>query len=322
MKCAPILLLGFNRPDLIRQQIANIAPYKPEKLFFAVDGWRNEEEKALCEETKAAIELVDWPCELKTYFRNENRGCRNAPPEAITWFFNEVESGIVLEDDCHPAPGFIRFATELLERYKDDERIGAIAAFNRHNLQSDKCASYHFSKDLNVWGWASWHRVWKDYDVTMKRYIEGIDEMISSHTKNKRMRKYWHDSFKGVLDGAIVTWDYQFSCMFMMHGYLCVRPKVRLVANKGIGVSTGTHTCGYDFWAKDFSTAGNVTFPLAHPSRVEADVNADEKTERIVTGIVPWVLWAAGSVLPRPFRPLVTFVGRILYAVAPKVFEL
>ena len=112
MKCAPILLLGFNRPDLIRQQIANIAPYKPSKVFFAVDGWRNEEEKVLCEATRAAVELINWPCELKTYFRDENRGCRNAPPEAITWFFNAVESGIVLEDDCHPAPGFIDFATE------------------------------------------------------------------------------------------------------------------------------------------------------------------------------------------------------------------
>lgn len=320
--CAPILILGFNRPDLVRRQFKNIAQCKPARVFFAVDGGRNEQEWALCRETQSAVSEIDWPCEVKTYFRKENRGCRNAPPEAITWFFNEVDYGIVLEDDCHPAPGFIRFATELLERYKDDVRIGAIAAFNRHNLQTDRQSSYHFSKDLNIWAWASWRRGWKDYDVTMSRYVAGIDDMIVRHTKNRRMVKYWHNCFRGIIDGSVNTWDYQFACMFMTHGYLCIRPRERLVANVGMEMPGATHTTGYDFWAKDFSTPGDIAFPLVHPGRVEVDAKADERTERIMTGVVPWIIYAVGNVLPIPLRPLLTLAGRVLRAIAPWTFEL
>ncbi len=121
--CAPILILGFNRPDLARQQFRNIAPYKPAKVFFAVDGGRTEEERELCKATQSAVKEIGWSCELKTFFREENRSCRDAPPEAISWFFENVDYGIILEDDCYPAPGFLRFATELLERYRHDERV-------------------------------------------------------------------------------------------------------------------------------------------------------------------------------------------------------
>ncbi len=320
--CAPILIMGFNRPELARQQIRNIAPYKPRRVFFAVDGGRNEQEWKLCKETQDAVKIIDWPCEVKTYFREENRSCRNAPPEAISWFFENVESGIILEDDCSPASGFLRFATELLERYKDDERIGVISAFNRYNIQSNMHDSYHFSKEFNVWGWASWRRVWKNYDVTMGRYAQDIAGLIKNHTQNKRMQKYWRDSFRAVMDGSLNTWDYQVCCMFMANGYLSVVPRERLVANVGIGLPTAVHTGGYDFFADEFATLGHVDFPLVHPEKIEADRYADDRTERIMMGFAWWFLYNAGNVLPRPMRPLLTFFGRILRFVAPWSFEL
>ena len=321
-KCAPILIMGFNRPDLARQQIRNIAPYKPGKVFFAVDGARNEQEWKLCRETQSVVDEIDWPCEVKLLFREENRGCRNAPPEAISWFFENVDSGIILEDDCHPAPDFLRFATELLEYYKNDERIGAIAAFNRYNIQADKHCSYHFSKEFNVWGWASWRRVWKNYDVTMQRYAKKIDELIANHTKNTRMRRYWHDAFRMTMEGSLNTWDYQVCCMFMAHKYFSIVPRERLVANMGIGLPTAVHTGGYDFFAHEFAKSGRVGFPLIHPVKVEADKYADDHTERIMMGLAWRFLYNAGNVLPRPFRPLLTFVGRTLRLIAPWSFEL
>lgn len=320
--CAPVLVMGFNRPDLARQQFKNLAQYKPTRVFFAVDGGRNEQEWALCRETQSAVSEIDWPCEVKTFFREENRGCRNAPPEAITWFFENVDSGIILEDDCHPSAGFLRFATELLEYYKNDERIGAITAFNRYNFQADKYCSYHFSKEFNVWGWASWRRVWKNYDVSMKRYSGDFDKLIERHTKNMRMRKYWHNAFRITMDGSLNTWDYQVCCMFMAHRYLSVIPRERLVANMGIGLPTAVHTGGYDFFAREFATMGRVDFPLVHPAKVEADEYADDRTERIMMGCVCWFLYNAGNVLPRPLRPLLTFFGRVLRFVAPWSFEL
>jgi len=320
--CAPILILGFNRPDLARQQFRNIAPYKPAKVFFAVDGGRTEEERELCKATQSVVKEIDWTCELKTFFREENRSCRNAPPEAISWFFENVDYGIILEDDCYPAPGFLRFATELLERYRHDERIGAITAFNRHNLQTDQSCSYHFSKEFSVWAWASWRRVWKNYDVTMERYRTNIKALIRSHTQNGRMRQYWEKCFQAVMDGSLITWDYQVDCMFMAHNYMSVVPRERLVANKGIGLPTAVHTGGYDFFAEEFERYGNVTFPLIHPQSIEPDKMVDDRNERMLMGTVPWILNTAGNLLPSFLRPMITLIGRMIYFISPRLFEL
>ena len=320
--CAPILLMGFNRPDFVRQQIHNIAPNKPSKVYFAVDGARNEHERILVEKTRAAIKAIDWQCDVRTLFREENRSCRYAPPEAISWFFDHEECGIVLEDDCWPAPEFLSFATELLDKYRDEQRIGAITAFNRHNLQSDKKYSYHFSKEFNVWAWASWKRVWKDYDVTMKRYATDLDDIIEHHTTNGRMRKYWRDSFRATMDGSLNTWDYQVACMFMAHGYLSVIPRERLVANMGILSSAGSHTNAYDFFAEEFAKAGHVHFPLIHPHEIKADKCVDDRVERIIVGRVPRLINAVGCVCPRLLRPLITFMGRAIRLIAPWLFEL
>lgn len=319
--CAPILILAFNRPKLVSDLLKRISFAKPARIFFAVDAARNTAEAVLVEQTKKVISEIDWPCEVSTFFRAENRGCRNAPPEAISWFFDHVEGGIVLEDDCHPAPEFLRFASELLLRYKDDERIGAITAFNRHNLQSDKAATYHFSKEINIWAWASWRRVWNKYDITLQRYAKNIARIIDGHTKNRRMRKYYRKAFSFVRDGGGTTWDYQFGFMFMANGYLSIVPRERLVSNKGISLAASTHTGGYDFFEQDFSTAGSIEFPIVHPAEIAADSVADDITERFICGLVPRGLIFIGNYLPRWGQRFITIVGHWAIRNFPWLFQ-
>ncbi len=318
--CAPILIIGFNRPEMVRGLLRKIAFARPPAIYFAVDGARNEIEEELVRQTRESISAIDWPCEVKTFFRSENRGCRNAPPEAITWFFGQVDAGIVLEDDCYPAPEFLRFASELLVRYRDDERVGAITAFNRHNFQTERGVSYHFSKDLNIWAWASWRRVWEKCRKPLKNNAVEIGSIIAAHTQNPRMRKYYRRAFAYVSNGG-ATWDYQFGFSFMAEKYLSIIPRERLVSNQGIGLVASTHTGGYDFFAGEFSTAGAISFPLVHPTCVAPDSAADDRTERIVTGIFPRGLIWIGNRLPRCCCPALTLMGKMVRAVAPFLFE-
>ena len=46
------------------------------------------------------ITNVDWDCDVKKLYRQKNLGCKIAMSNAITWFFENVEEGIILEDDC------------------------------------------------------------------------------------------------------------------------------------------------------------------------------------------------------------------------------
>jgi hypothetical protein len=107
----PILFLIFNRPECTKDTFAAISKTKPQKLYIAADGPRLDRsgEEDLCEKTREIVKKIDWDCEVKTLFRESNLGCKDAVSSAITWFFENEEMGVILEDDCLPHESFFAF---------------------------------------------------------------------------------------------------------------------------------------------------------------------------------------------------------------------
>ena len=128
----PILFLIFARPDTTRRVFERIKQIQPTKLYIAADAPRENrpDEIKRSQETRHIIDLIDWPCEVHTLFRDTNLGCKMAVSTAISWFFECEEYGVILEDDCLPDLSFFPFCEELLLKYKDDERIGHIGGNN------------------------------------------------------------------------------------------------------------------------------------------------------------------------------------------------
>ena len=318
--CAPVLLIGFNRPDYMAEQIAAVRPARPSRLYISVDGPRSDrpEEGELCRKVRECAELVDWTCEVKTLFREKNLGCKYGVSGAITWFFENESEGIVLEDDCRPAVDFFRFATEMLDRYRDDKRIGAVCGFNFFNLQSDMSVSYHFSSHMDVWGWASWRRVWNQYDVEVieheEEFVEAIDNSMATPYTRNVYRKFLIDVKNGLS-----TWDVQFSLLFVSKHLLSVVPRQRLVSNAGIADKRATHTCGYVYWNDEWSRIGRIDFPLVHPVDVVCDQNADYVRERIEGAFLPRALTFVGSKIPCA-RRILSCVGKVLEKMVPVLF--
>lgn len=164
----PILLIIFKRKDTALKVLEIIKRIKPKYLYIAADGWRDEDEKIKCLETREAIlKAIDFECNLKTLFRDKNLGCCDGPVNAINWFFENVEQGIILEDDCLAEISFFDYCEKLLNYYKDNERIMHIAGDSPLDRKVGD-ASYYFATIQHCWGWASWRRAWKYYDSTMK----------------------------------------------------------------------------------------------------------------------------------------------------------
>jgi hypothetical protein len=118
--------LLFNRIDTTRQVFQAIRKAKPTRLYIASDGARISkigEDVEVFEVRKYILDNIDWHCNIKPVFRKENLGCKLAPYSAITWFFEYEPEGIILEDDCLPALSFFQFCDELLERYRENEKI-------------------------------------------------------------------------------------------------------------------------------------------------------------------------------------------------------
>ena len=275
----PVLFLIFNREDTTQKVFDAIRQRKPKYLFVAADGARKYKsgEAEKCRRVRDIIKQVDWDCELRTLFREENLGCKMAVSSAITWFFENVEQGIILEDDCLPNPSFFPYCEELLEKYKDDTRIGHISGNNFLPGIIEEGLSYDFCACIHIWGWATWRRVWKNYDVDFSFWKEQ-KEKRSFLFINKWEEIYFSSFVSDVLNSrnGINTWDTQYWFTLRLQNQLTVYPAINLVTNIGLNDLNATHTTKTK--EKYSIPASNISLPLKHPQYVLRNKKLDDVT--------------------------------------------
>lgn len=245
---SPILFLVFNRPDVTKQVFSAIRNAKPKRLYIAADGPRKnkENEDNLCVETRKIATNIDWNCEIKTLFREENLGCKVAVSSAVDWFFQNEEEGIILEDDCLPNSDFFKFCDVMIEKYRIDYRIRHIGGCNLQFGNKRGEASYYYSNLTHVWGWASWRRAWKDYDVNLTKYKETDTEKgFFTIFNDTILAQEWNTVFKNLIQNKIDTWDYQWAITNFFNNGLSVIPNSNLIVNIGFG-NNATHTINID----------------------------------------------------------------------------
>lgn len=279
MKSA-VLFLVFNRPETTKQVFEAIRSARPPKLYVSANGPREncQDEARRCAEVRRIATDVDWPCKVNTLFRDYSLDCKMSVSGGINWFFNNEEEGIVLEDDVLPVPSFFRFCEELLEYYKNDERVMMISGDNFQCGVSRTEYSYYFSRYTHIWGWASWRRAWCKYDVSMRLWPDVRNKgSFLNILSNKKEHSYWKNIFEKVYQGEINTWDYQWLFACWIQSGLTILPNVNLISNIGFG-SGGTHTKEKSELA--CLESRDIVFPLSHPSFILRDVNADKFTEK------------------------------------------
>ncbi len=278
----PILFLIFNRPEVTQMVFGEIKKQKPKFLFVAADGPRPniEEDVEKCKKTRELVlNAIDWDCEVKTLLRDENLGCGKGVYSAISWFFENVEQGIILEDDCLPNPSFFSFCEELLHKYKDEDQIYAISGDNFQNgiLRGD--CSYYFSHYGFVWGWASWRRAWNNYDYNLKNLGNfKKNNLIDRIDKRKNFKDYWYEIFEKVSQHKIDTWDYQWLFAIWYKNGIAAVPNVNLITNIGFG-EDATHTTEYNPLSNIPSE--NIQL-IKHPEKIEVNRKADKYTSKVV----------------------------------------
>ncbi|MFA6432635.1 MAG: FkbM family methyltransferase [Candidatus Paceibacterota bacterium] len=267
----PILFIAFNRPGPTKDVFAEIRKARPEKLFVAVDGPRKDrpEDVDKVNKVQEIVSQVDWPCEVKKLFRTENLGCKIGATSAITWFFEHVEEGIIVEDDCLPEQSFFAFCSEMLEHFRNEPRVAMICGYNIEKT-SDLPYSYTFSRYGHLWGWASWKRIWDQYDVTMKVW-DNIDnrKKIRKAMDDYRQWNYREWLYNETYEGRKDTWDYQWESYRLLHSQICVIPNRNMIRNLGFGADA-THT--KQTTSHLVIPGQTMKFPLAHnPDLVASD---------------------------------------------------
>lgn len=283
----PIILIAWNRPEKTYKIINSIKKVKPKNFYIACDGpvknnsYINQQIKAT---KKVILENITWDCELKTLFADSNQGCKIGVSNAINWFFDNVDRGIILEDDCLPHQDFFYFCSELLDKYRYDDRVWSITGNNIHKNNSICNESYFFSKYSHCWGWATWKRCWSKYDRDLKNWPSQKSKGILNNifiTPNEK--KYWMK----ILDDIFYyskpnTWDYQWSYTCFINSGLTIVPKENLIYNIGFD-KEATHTrFGNPNKAIDkYDRFSSKVFPMNHPFSIHAMIDVDKYTDAV-----------------------------------------
>jgi hypothetical protein len=303
----PVLLLVFNRPDLARRVFSRIRQARPRQLFVAADGPRRDRpgEVELCSEARKVINGVDWPCDVKTLFRDTNLGCDAAVESAIHWFFDHVEEGIILEDDCLPDASYFPYCAEMLEMYRQDKLIMSITGccFQPDGFSAD--TSYFFTRYPYTWGWATWRRAWKLFKNTPAEYPCLFDfEWLSKFLGSEMAARYWSVIITRCHENKTSAWDYRWIFSIWANQGLGVQPTQNLMTNIGFD-HRATHTpaeCAETF----HRPAQSMPFPLRHPTSVTRNEDADRVYEARYLCPEPFM-----KPPPKPPRPL-SLIGKTI----------
>ena len=273
----PVLLIAFRRPDLTALVLEAIRGARPQRLFVAVDGPRahftTEAEQVAATRTLISSN-IDWPCHLEQLHQPHNLGCRRGVETALNWFFSQVNEGIVLEDDIVPLPSFFPYCRELLEIYRDDPAIGAIAGASVDPRPSAPGPSYRFSQFLPIWGWASWHRAWQLHDPALPQWPQLRNSRLLEQLGGPRFARVMGNRIDEVVGKRCDTWDYGWFLSCWQAGLLGCVPAVNLVQNIGFRDPMAVHTkLDYSF----LPSPRELNLPLVHPRDRRLDRRLDQR---------------------------------------------
>jgi len=249
---SPVLLLTYNRPAHTARVWAALREARPLRLWLSQDGPKTESapDREKCSLVREIISAVDWPCEVRQFYREENAGCGTVVSSAIEWFLDEAGEGIILEDDVLPTPTFFRFCEKALESYRNEKDIASISGFTCLPMRIQGALSLsddgepilnaYLSKYFSMWGWATWRDRWEGYALNPDGdLLAKFHNLIPGISKNS-LQEISHRNVLSSLQ-SVDTWDFQFEFHSWLHGRRHLVPTSNLTRNIGFD-EEATHT--------------------------------------------------------------------------------
>lgn len=286
----PVLLITYKRLDTTQKVLEKIAEVKPKYLFVSSNAPNPEKiddsEKVFA--VRSMIEnRIDWPCELKKLYRKEHVGPGVSISSAINWFFQNIGEGIIFEDDTVPDVTFFTFCKAMLDKYRDESRIKIIGGINFQDGINRGDASYYFTRLCHIWGWATWKRVWDEYDYDLSTITrKDVTDAALKYFGSRRIAKEWGNIFDHLKNKSFDTWDYQLALSIWKNDGINIVPQKNLVTNIGYG-QEAAHTHLVD----PFS---NIPLESLSEIRYSTDVNVDGEADR----------YSLNKIFPPPKRNL------------------
>jgi hypothetical protein len=174
MKLAVLVTL-FRRPALSKKvlyALEKCCGIQDVPIFVSVDSTENAEKKPMVEQT---IEVADrwwWEANTKnkglkiiSIIQNHPLGIDESKLAMFKMMFAQGYDAVLhLEDDMVPALDFIRYHQWALEKYKDDQSILEVVAYQKSG-EEYLTPEYRYgvirTEHPSCWGWSIWKDRWQ-----------------------------------------------------------------------------------------------------------------------------------------------------------------
>ncbi|MCC5846414.1 MAG: glycosyltransferase family 2 protein [Verrucomicrobia bacterium] len=281
MNETPVVVIFFNRPEVLQVLVNRLAEVQPRKLYLVCDGPRADrpEEPAKVKACQDLFDPLPWTCEIHKNYSVTNLGCRNRVVSGLNWVFEHEEQAIILEDDCVPNASFFQFCTQLLSKYKYESRVNSIAGTNVFGQNDNSSSSYFFSRYNNCWGWATWRRSWNEFEEVNNEPAKYINTSEFKSLFQKKIHYlYWKKIYQLFLKGKINSWAYLWKLSCWVNNGLVIYPSSNLVRNIGDDESA-TRTAGYKYTNLE---TNEISFPLKDPLYLTPNIRFDLDLEKYI----------------------------------------
>lgn len=235
----PVLVVGFNRPDLLQNLLDKLYDLNVTNVYISLDGPRHDVDLENCDNCLKIAQAFSTKFHMQIVTRSYNLGCNLGVVSALDWFFSQVEFGIIIEDDCYPDNDLFKYfeGFKQSKKFYQDQRVFIASAHNPF-LRSYRDS---ISKHTLIYIWATWADVWNTirlnyFKIDMPIVINSLGEK-----RNWRETVYWWVNSTRAKLGYLDTWDGIFSDKAWRCGFKCLIPATNLVTNFGFR-SDGTHT--------------------------------------------------------------------------------
>ncbi len=277
----PVLFMVFNRPEKTKIVWDEIRKAQPRKLYISIDGPRQgvDADIVKCKKVRDIVYDVDWECDVKYLDHDKNKGCSLAGKTAFDWVFRHEQEMIQLEDDVVPTQSFFWFMQEMLEKYKNNDKICYVCAEN-YGIKNGN-ATYFFSQYGGSWGWATWKRVYDKWEYK----LDSLEHMLESKAfrnnfSSKFEYDYWVRAFKSWKYIGGNTYDLQTIYLIRKESMMNIIPNINLVTNIGwdLEASNTKVSSSHDPAAQKFGNIPSFEIDkIVHPDIIEISKETDNK---------------------------------------------
>lgn len=285
----PVKINIWIRPRCQKKQFEVIKKVRPSIMFLVSDGGRNEKEQKLIKQNRELYGTIDWECTIYKLYENENQGLYAMSKKSREFIWSKVDRCIFLEDDVIPSISFFRYCAELLEKYKDDQRISVIDGMNPLGLYDGVNADYFFSQvGGSIWGYATWKRVmdeFEDWGYAHDSYV--LPTLLHNSKSIPGFDKQIHSYVNGeLIDNHPAGSEYYFAIAGYLQNQVHIVPKKNMICNIGYG-DDAAHSTEYKLIPKRIRQLYNMKtyeleFPLKHTKYVIDDHQFGKMKKRML----------------------------------------